>query len=199
MPSLGVDFIDVVNGHLLSPGGTNVVSALGRVGNGVQIAPFTYPTDKLQLSFLDAGLGLTSSIAMCGWVKPTAAGVLQVGLTFPSSVFFSSDYTFTTGSATLSRSAATVTRSCPTIGSTWHFFYQQFNAATGKVGLSFDGDAVVESSGTATAGASATSCYYTPATGTNIYLDELAIFAQILSADQIATLYNAGAGRTWPF
>lgn len=77
--------------------------------------------------------------------------------------------------------------------STWHFFYAYYDAVAGQIGISID-------NGVPTTAIISTTPYYSAAefqlgTSSDSVIDSLAVWQRTLNTDELAWLYNSGAGR----
>jgi len=198
---------------------------VGIIGKGYKLpfgndsgSPAVLSTDDItQISFNPSSPGLSCF----GWFKfdgtttTGSFGLFNATMGNSADIVFSLAYDRPTNTFTLTLTdplAATTTATLvlAVSNSAWHFFAGTFDNVTKKLTLYIDAHAPVVSTAPNTIAAAQThgSFAVTQAMPTAVVQTDLVAFlevdeiglatAKVYSAAQIATLYNGGAGKTWP-
>lgn len=199
--------LDSVGTAELARSNAAIAAADGKINSCIQLVSAS--SQSLAVAS-QASFQLTGSRTWAGWVKfNTATGqpsifsketasLREINLGLNASNQFRLNLFDASNNAIC---APAWTASTPTTG-VWYFVLAYYNAATAKAGISVDGGAVVEVDVTGT-----------PRTGTadmafgrrnssaylNGYIDGWGVWTRVLTTLEIAELYAAGAGNTYPF
>lgn len=214
MEGAGPNLVDVINGitlHRFISLGNIFYQAPGKIDFGVQMS-FAVAAGQIDV-FLDtnfvafpyAGVGIDVTL----WFKVTTGTNATFDIfnyTFPTGELFFLRYNTNLGTLVLTLGTDIVSIPYNAIDGIFHFYRAFFDPVTARFGFQID-NGTVHSAATAfnvAAGANgelglfmATDHFANPS-NINVFWDELAIWPRPLDVGELDTLWNGGAGTTWP-
>lgn len=203
--------VDSQAGNDLGPsagGGLSVVA--GKIGNGVGFDTLNRELVSLVPS-TTLIFDITKGITFIGWVKSTATAFVDGNNLFtlesldaPINQWF---FNFGTGLNNVNFNCSDGTDidgiSKPIVLGTWHFLRAWIDPADKKI--RFQLDLGVTSVGTDVFNAFEVATQSQVRMSTNVFgavqakqLDEFGVYERVLNDEDAATIYNGGAGNTWP-
>ena len=210
------DRIDSVIGAILSPGGGVSKDGPGHVGNCWQ-SDFANEFQAVTLTMADAITQLGNSglsVSLWAWFQNVDA-LTEVANRIVYHQNFSSNIGDTDGfwflrTSTFDGLALMQTSTAPSVSlpitdmTQWNLVVGLWDAATNRCGISLNGSAISwGGAGTPMNNRPFGSIDYAVSPGGTLPIpsggfDEAGVLLDLLTDTQIAYLYNAGAGRTWP-
>jgi hypothetical protein len=154
------------------------------------------------------GLSLSGDWSIAMWFKYTAIATGDVNfLVTDDAAFAGTSFNLTAPDTVFSvygDNFTNVTIAGLPTANVWHLAVCAFDFATKMGKLSIDGAAYVDGNGPVTSGWGAQSTIklmqsYASGGSDELLLDEVSLWSKVLSAEEVTSLYNAGAGLFYPF